>query len=143
MSIKEVKLNQVYVIEGLYGTNDQFIEVVTIEKNYIVGVILDIKSHQTMQLNEIEIERYLQECNYKPKITTSNEKQTTPIQELIEFFENYLVSPDDFYMHFEHYKNNYLKKERDVIENAFVAGDERGTKDIPFNAEQYYNQTFK
>lgn len=134
MSIKEVKLNQVYVIEGLYGTNDQFIEVVRIEKNYIVGVILDIKSHQTMQLNEIEIERYLQECNYK---------QTTPIQELIEFFENYIVSPDDFYMHFEHYKNKYLEKERDVIKNAFVAGDERGTKDIPFNAEQYYSQTFK
>mgnify|MGYP006921489575 CR=1 FL=1 len=28
------------------------------------------------------------------------------------------------------------------IENAFVAGSERGTKDIPFNCEQYYSQTF-
>ncbi len=28
------------------------------------------------------------------------------------------------------------------IEDAFVAGDERGTKDIPFNAEQYYTQTY-
>ena len=28
-------------------------------------------------------------------------------------------------------------------EKAFVAGDERGTKEIPLNAEQYYQQTFK
>lgn len=26
--------------------------------------------------------------------------------------------------------------------DTFVAGDERGTKDIPFNAEQYFTQTF-
>jgi len=36
-----------------------------------------------------------------------------------------------------------IQMERDQIEEAFVAGDERGTKDIPFNAEQYYTQTFK
>ena len=35
-----------------------------------------------------------------------------------------------------------LLKEREQIYNAFVAGDERGTKDIPFNCEQYYSQTF-
>lgn len=35
-----------------------------------------------------------------------------------------------------------LEKEREQILNAFVAGDERGTKDIPFNAEQYYSQTY-
>jgi len=35
-----------------------------------------------------------------------------------------------------------LTKEREDIKNAFVAGDERGTKDIPFNAEQYFEQTF-
>lgn len=36
-----------------------------------------------------------------------------------------------------------LQMEREQIEEAFVAGDERGTKDIPFNAEQYYTKTFK
>lgn len=35
-----------------------------------------------------------------------------------------------------------LKTERQQIEDAFVAGDERGTNNIPFNAEQYYNQTY-
>lgn len=37
----------------------------------------------------------------------------------------------------------FLSTEREQIEEAFVAGDERGTKDTPFNAEQYYTQTFK
>ena len=32
--------------------------------------------------------------------------------------------------------------ERLHIIDAFVAGDERGTKEIPFNAEQYYSQTY-
>lgn len=35
-----------------------------------------------------------------------------------------------------------IQEEREQIENAFVAGSERGTKDIPFNCEQYYSQTF-
>jgi hypothetical protein len=36
-----------------------------------------------------------------------------------------------------------LPEERKAIEDAFVAGDERGTGDIPFNAEQYFSQTFE
>lgn len=36
-----------------------------------------------------------------------------------------------------------LRIEEEQIKDAFVSGDERGTKDIPFNAEQYYSQTFK
>ena len=39
--------------------------------------------------------------------------------------------------------NKAIQMEREQIEEAFVAGDERGTKGIPFNAEQYYTQTFK
>lgn len=35
-----------------------------------------------------------------------------------------------------------LQEEREQIENAFVAGSERGTKDIPFNCEQYYLQNY-
>jgi hypothetical protein len=34
------------------------------------------------------------------------------------------------------------KMEREQIQDAFVAGDERGTNEIPFNAEQYYTQTY-
>ena len=36
-----------------------------------------------------------------------------------------------------------LQMEREQIEEAYVAGDERGTKDIPFNSEQYFTQNFK
>ena len=32
--------------------------------------------------------------------------------------------------------------EKEQIIDAFVAGDERGTGEIPFNCEQYYNQTY-
>jgi hypothetical protein len=35
-----------------------------------------------------------------------------------------------------------LEKEIEQIKEAFVAGDERGTNDIPFNAEQYYLQVY-
>ncbi len=35
-----------------------------------------------------------------------------------------------------------LEKEKEQIFDAFVAGDERGTGEIPFNCEQYYNQTY-
>lgn len=34
------------------------------------------------------------------------------------------------------------KMHRQEIEEAFVAGDERGTGEVPFNCEQYYTQTF-
>lgn len=36
-----------------------------------------------------------------------------------------------------------LKKERESIYAAFVAGDNREKGEVPFNAEQYFNQTFK
>jgi hypothetical protein len=35
-----------------------------------------------------------------------------------------------------------LEKEIEQIKEAFVAGDERGTNDIPFNAEQYFLQVY-
>lgn len=37
--------------------------------------------------------------------------------------------------------NRILQVPEDIMQ-AFVAGDQRGTGDIPFNAEQYYSQTF-
>jgi hypothetical protein len=33
--------------------------------------------------------------------------------------------------------------EKEQIYNAFVAGSERGTGEIPFNCEQYFDQTYK
>jgi hypothetical protein len=36
----------------------------------------------------------------------------------------------------------HLASEREQIINAFVAGDKRGTGEVPFNAEQYYSQTY-
>jgi hypothetical protein len=35
----------------------------------------------------------------------------------------------------------FLAEKKQIID-AFVAGDERGTGEIPFNCEQYYNQTY-
>jgi|LakMenEpi03Aug12_release.lakeMendotaPanAssembly.Ray.scaffolds.fasta_scaffold1429316_2 hypothetical protein len=77
----------------------------------------------------------------------SNPKQTTAIQELLEFAEYRRSKSVNSHlgawnMIIEKIKES-LPQEREQIENAFVAGDERGTKDIPFNAEQYFTQTFK
>lgn len=47
------------------------------------------------------------------------------------------------YLAIDRKEKELLSLEREQILNAFVAGDERGTKDIPFNAEQYYSQTYK
>ena len=74
----------------------------------------------------------------------SNPKQTTAMQGLIEYLDE--LQEDNFVSDIEYVKERaieLLAKEREQIENAFVAGDERGTKDIPFNAEQYFTQTFK
>jgi len=35
-----------------------------------------------------------------------------------------------------------LENEREQILDAFVAGDERGTKEVPFNCEQYFSQNY-
>lgn len=40
------------------------------------------------------------------------------------------------------FAESLLPKEKQIIMDAFVAGSERGTKDVPFNCEQYFNQTF-
>jgi hypothetical protein len=74
-------------------------------------------------------------------------KQTTAMQELLEFAEYRRSKSVNLHlgawnMMIEKIKES-LPQEREQIEQAFVAGDERGTKDIPFNAEQYFTQTFK
>lgn len=68
----------------------------------------------------------------------------TAIQELMEIVEmdannGVEISMGVFYKMLQ----DALPKERQQIEEAFVAGDERGTNNIPFNAEQYFNQTYQ
>ena len=53
------------------------------------------------------------------------------------------ICDDRGYILMQDYFEQAIQMEREQIEEAFVAGDERGTKDIPFNAEQHYTQTFK
>ena len=67
----------------------------------------------------------------------------TVIQELIDVVEmdydnGVQISMPVFYKMLVKAK----EKEMHQIFDAFVAGDERGTGEIPFNAEQYYTQTF-
>jgi len=65
----------------------------------------------------------------------------TALQELIEWidtFQPYGLSRADV----RHKSKSLIPKERQIIEDAFVAGDERGTGEIPFNAEQYFTQNF-
>jgi hypothetical protein len=85
------------------------------------------------------------------------EKQTTAMQDHIATIDGYIEfvknnpngtdeSKGNLITVFNELKKRaitQLGKEREQIENAFVAGDERGTKDIPFNSEQYFTQTFK
>lgn len=65
------------------------------------------------------------------------EKKQTAVQWLKQ------ICDDRGYILMQDYFEQALQMEREQIEEAFVAGDERGTKGIPFNAEQYYTQTFK
>ena len=46
------------------------------------------------------------------------------------------------YVHASQIVKEYLEMEKSQLFDAFIAGDERGTKDIPFNCEQYYAQTY-
>lgn len=66
------------------------------------------------------------------------EKKQTAVAYLIEQLLPKTLSVEQFYV-----TQEALKKERQQIEEAFVSGDERGANSIPFNAEQYYTQTFK
>jgi len=68
----------------------------------------------------------------------------TAIQELMEIVEMDANNGVEISMRvFYKMLQDSLPKERQQIEEAFVAGDERGTNNIPFNAEQYFNQTYQ
>ena len=60
------------------------------------------------------------------------------MQKLIDYIEENYHLTDESRLEFK----KSLKSEKEQIKEAFVAGDERGTKDIPFNCEQYYSQLY-
>ena len=65
-------------------------------------------------------------------------KQKTAMQKLIDYMEeNYHLTEESRYEF-----KKALEEEIEQIKTSFVAGDERGTKDIPFNAEQYFLQVY-
>lgn len=80
---------------------------------------------------------YAKHSATKNKYFTMNNKQTA-VQYLIEQLLPKTLSAEQFYV-----TQEALKKERQQIEEAFVSGDERGTGETPFNAEQYYIQTYQ
>jgi len=81
-----------------------------------------------------------------------DKKQTTIMSKMVEYFEQQLsiqrtsnikYSTEEALLDAVDVCKNAIKIERQQIEEAFVAGDERGTNNIPFNAEQYFNQTYQ
>lgn len=65
-------------------------------------------------------------------------QQKTAMQKLIDYMEeNYHLTEESRYEF-----KKALEEEIEQIKTAFVAGDERGTNDIPFNAEQYFLQVY-
>lgn len=65
-------------------------------------------------------------------------KQKTAMQKLIDYMEeNYHLTEESRYEF-----KKAIEEEAEQIKTAFVAGDERGKNDIPFNAEQYFLQVY-
>jgi hypothetical protein len=75
--------------------------------------------------------------------------EKTAMMELIEWMKKFKyadgISPiaQGAFEIMEFKATELLEKEKNQIVESFVAGSERGTKDNPFNAEQYFIQTFK
>jgi hypothetical protein len=62
----------------------------------------------------------------------------TAMHKLIDYMEeNYHLTEESRYQFIK-----ALEEEAEQIKTAFVAGDERGTNNIPFNAEQYFLQEY-
>ncbi len=66
------------------------------------------------------------------------QKQKTAMQKLIDYMEENYHLTEESRSEFK----KALEEEIEQIKTAFVAGDERGTNDIPFNAEQYFLQVY-
>lgn len=64
----------------------------------------------------------------------------TAMQQLLERLDDYETGTE--FIKWLIADGDFLEKEKEQILQAFLAGDERGTGNIPFNCEQYYAQTF-
>ena len=64
--------------------------------------------------------------------------QQTAVEQLVNYMKENFHLTDEALEKFEEAK----QMEKEQIFDAFVAGDERGTGEVPFNAEQYYTQTY-
>jgi len=75
--------------------------------------------------------------------TEQEGKEITAMQELLNWLQVYCdhqpyLLPEEA----KRKATELLTKEREQHYDTFVAGSERGTKEIPFNAEQYFDQTY-
>ena len=70
------------------------------------------------------------------------QNQKTAMQEVWDKLMDYDLTTYEIHAYLQLHKNRLLEKEKEQIKDAFVAGSERGTKDIPYNCEQYYSQLF-
>ena len=68
----------------------------------------------------------------------------TDLLEAIEYFKEVVNKQGEPYFNMVKAVAENLRDitEREQIYEAFVAGDERGTGEIPFNCEQYYQQKY-
>lgn len=76
------------------------------------------------------------------------ETELTAMEQLIDYLQEEICerrgysASKSFEVVIHKIKSEFIKTEKEQIYQAFVAGDERGTKEIPFNCEQYYNQKY-
>lgn len=120
VSVTPQKEIQVNYDNGHSGSYDEFDEYIGTKSSYDL-LLKPIAEQKITTVGKQTAVRWL--INYFSKLQKDGEKMTW--QQIIDI------------------TNLALQMEREQIEEAFVAGDERGTNDIPFNAEQYYTQTFK
>lgn len=67
----------------------------------------------------------------------------TAIQKIIKEVDTYTILNSAGKKLIKNLLKDKLLMEKEQILDAFFAGDNRGKNNVPFNAEQYYNQTFK
>ena len=64
--------------------------------------------------------------------------QQTAVEQLVNYMKENFHLTDEALIKFEEAKQIFEEQ----IFDAFIAGDERGTGEVPFNADQYYTQTY-
>ncbi len=102
----------------------------------------------TIQMATVEhgqiFDTYLHNCD-KCNFTIMESDWEVVNQTAVEWLLSQIESKNgkEFASYYSEFIEQAKAMEKEQIHNAFVAGDERCTKDIPFNCEQYYSQTYK